>query len=77
MTGWTDITVVLHWLNQRGKYEQFVGKACDRFKEKDFIRGYYVFIRQNPAEKGIRGSLISGIPKVLWKGPAWLPDMNK
>ena len=27
VAGWTDSTVVLHWLSQRRKYKQFVGKS--------------------------------------------------
>ena len=77
VTGWTDSTVVLHRLNQRGKYKQFVGKIFDRIKEKYFVRRNYVLTKENPAEKCIREGLILSIPKFWWKGPAWLPDMKK
>ena len=74
VTGWTDSTVVLYWLNQKGNYKQFVGNRVDKIREKDFIKWYYVPTKENPADLGSRGCLLSNIPEVWWKGPAWLTE---
>ena len=64
VTGWTDSTVVLYWLNQKGNYKQFVGNRVDKIREKDFIKWYYVPTKENPADLGSRGCLLSNIPEV-------------
>ena len=54
-----------------------MGNRVDKIREKYFIKWYYVPKKENPDDIGSRGSLTSSIPKVWWKSPAWLPDMNK
>ena len=37
VTGWTDSTVFLYWLNEKGIYQQFVGNRVNKIREKEFI----------------------------------------
>ena len=32
---------------------------------------------QNPADIGSRGSLLSKIPDICWKGPSWIAENSK
>ena len=77
ITGWTDSTVVLHWLNRQGLYKQFVANRVTKILEKEYIKWYYVPIKQNPADIGSRGSLLSKIPDIWWKGPSWIAENNE
>ena len=33
VTGWTDSTVVLYWLNEKGNFKQFVGNRVNKIRE--------------------------------------------
>ena len=70
VTGWTDSSVVLYWLNEKGNYKQFVRNRVNKIREKEFINWYYVPNKENPAEIGSRGSLIVNISRVWWEGPS-------
>ena len=56
VTGWTDSTVVLCWLNRQGSYNQFVRNRVNKILERDDINWQYVPTRDNPADLGSRGS---------------------
>ena len=77
VTGWTDSTVVLYWLNEKGNYKQFVRNRVNKIREKKFINWYYAPTKENPADVGSRGSLIVNILRVWWEGPFSLPDKTK
>ena len=77
ITGWTDNTVILHWLNRQGLYKQFVANRVTKILEKEYIKWYYVPTKQNPADIGSRGSLLSKIPDIWWKGPSWIAENSK
>ena len=57
IAGWTDSTVVMHWLNIQGLPKQFVANRVTKILEKEYIKWYYVPTKQNPADIGSRGSL--------------------
>ena len=40
--------------------------------ERDGINWQYVPTRDNPADLGSRGSLLTKIPEIWWEGPSWL-----
>ena len=50
VTGWTDSTVVLHWLNKKGNYKHFVGNTVNKIIEKEFINWYYIPTKENLSE---------------------------
>ena len=66
----TKWIVALHWLNRQGLYKQFVANRVRQILEKEYIKWYYVPTKQNPADIGYRGSLLSKIQKICWKGPS-------
>ena len=70
--GWTDSTVVLYWLNGQGSYNQFVRNRVNKILERDDINWQYVQTRDNPVGLDSRGSLLTKIPEIWWKGPSWL-----
>ena len=53
--GWTDSTVVFHWLEKNGNYNQFVNNRVDKINEKDYITWREVTRNENPADIGSRG----------------------
>ena len=55
VTGWTDSTVVLYWLNGQGSYNQFVRNRVNKILERDDINWQYVPTRDNPADLGSKG----------------------
>ena len=62
VTGWTDTTVVLYWLNRQGGYNQFVRNRVNKILERDDINWQYVSMRDNPVDLGSRRSLLNKIP---------------
>ena len=63
--GWTDSTVVLHWLKKNGNYSQFVNNRVDKIKEKDYITWRHVPTNEDPADIGSKGVYRNQIPR-LW-----------
>ena len=74
ISGWTDSTVVLHCLNRQGLYKQFAVNRVSKILEKGYIKWYYVPIKQNPADIGSRGILLSKILDIWWEGPSWIAE---
>ena len=44
----------------------------NKILERDDINWQYVPTRDNPADLGSRGSLLTKIPEIWWKGHPWL-----
>ena len=72
VTGWTDGTVVLYWLNGQGSCNQFVQNRVNKILERNDINWQYVPTRDNPVDLGSRGSLLTKIPEIWLKRPSWL-----
>ena len=66
------IAVVLHWLNGKGDYQQFVSKGINKINAKAYITWRHVPSNQNPADIGSRGVYGNQIPELWWTGPTWL-----
>ena len=66
VTGCTDSTVVLYWLNEKRNYKQFVG---NKIRIKEFINWYYAPTTESLPDIGSRVSLIVNISRVWWEGP--------
>ena len=56
--GWSDSTVVLHWLKGGGQYRQFVTNRVTKINQHD-VEWRHVATDQNPADLASRGSSIS------------------
>ena len=50
---------MLDWLNGQGSYNQFVRNRVNKILERDDINWQYVPIRDNPADLGSRGTLLT------------------
>ena len=73
--GWSDSTVVLHWLKTGGQYRQFVTNGVTEINQHD-IEWRDVPTDQNPADLASRGSSIS--TSQMWThGPSWLSNPTK
>ena len=59
---------MLYWLNGQGSYNQFVRNRVNKILERDDINWQHVVTRDNPADLGSRGSLLTKIPQIWWKG---------
>ena len=76
VTGWTSSTVVSHWLRDQGSYKVFVENRVKKILSHEFIEWKYVPMKQNPADIGSRGSPISKLGDLWWKGPTWLSNIS-
>lgn len=70
--GWSDSTVVLHWVRESGSYKPFVSNRVDKVKEKNYIVWRHVPSEQNPADCGSRGCSFTKLDSLWWDGPSWL-----
>ena len=70
--GWSDSTVVLHWIKGGGTYKQFVTNRVHKIKSKDYIEWRHVDTSHNPADIGSRGCKTSQLTSVWLPGPEWL-----
>ena len=52
VTCWTDNTVVLLWLKDKGRYKVFVANRVSRILEREFIAWKYVPTKENPTDIG-------------------------
>ena len=75
--GWTDSTVVLHWLKKNGNYSQFVNNRVDKIKEKDYITWRHVPTNEKPADIGCRTVYGNQITSLWWNGPTWLQNRDQ
>ena len=72
---WSDGGTVLHWLQRRGQYRQFVEH---RVKEIEQLsrdsKWQYCPTAQNPADLGTRGKTPLQLKgnELWWRGPIWL-----
>ena len=74
--GWLDSTVALQWLKGGGEYKQFVMNRVNKIPACPNITWRHVPSRDNPADLGSRGGLVSG-NQLWWEGPSWLADPNE
>ena len=74
VTCWTDSTVVLQSLNDKGHYKVFVANRVSKILERKFIAWNYIPTKQNPADTGSRGSPVRKLPEIWWTGPTWLKE---
>ena len=77
MHGWTDSTVVLHWLKGKGDYKQLVLNIINKINAKAYITWRHVPSNQNPADIGSGGVYGNQIPKLWWTGPTWLQQSDQ
>ena len=49
----------------------------NKIKQNANVTWKYVPTKQNPADIGSRGLLISKMPNVWWEGPSWLTNSNE
>ena len=70
--GWTDSTVVLHWLKGKGDYKQFMSSRINKINAKEYFTWRHVPSNQNPADIGSREEYRNQIPELWWTGPTWL-----
>ena len=61
--GWSDSTIVLHWLQGNGSYKQLVHNIVKYINSKTPITWKYVGTIQNPTNIGDRGSNIENLLK--------------
>ena len=72
--GWSDSTVVLHWLQGNESYKQFVHNRAPYINSKSEINWKYVDPIHNPADLGSRGCYAEGLTDEWWDGPSWLAN---
>ena len=77
ITAWTVCTVVLYWMKRQELHKLFIAKIVSKTLEKEYMKRYYVPTKQNPAETGSRGNLLSKIPDIWSKGPLCRVENNK
>ena len=50
---WSESTVVLQWLKDKGEYKVFVGNRVAKIREHSYLEWNYVPTRNNSAELGV------------------------
>ena len=65
VTGWTESTVVLHWLRDQRITKYLSKNRVRKILSHEFIEWKYVPTKQNPADIGSRGNPISELGD-LW-----------
>ena len=70
--GWTDSTVVLHWIAGQGNYKQFVSNQVAEINAKTYMNWRHVRTDKNPADVGSRGTQSKELLEFWLKGPNWL-----
>ena len=72
---WSDSTTVLHWLQSRGRYKQFVDHRVKEIGElTGDISWKYCPTKDNPADLGTRGKTLKELDgnELWWNGPPWI-----
>ena len=77
VTCWTDSTVLLQQLKDKGHYKVFVANRVSKILEREFIAWNYVPTKQNPIDIGSRESHVRKLPELWWIGPTWLKEFSK
>ena len=72
--GWVDSTTVLYWLQDQGRWTQYVRNRTKAIQEKDFIQWHYVPTDENPADLGSRGVSPKKLDQFWKEGPPWLAN---
>eukprot|EP00795_Rhopilema_esculentum_P004207 gene4207-20394_t len=76
---WSDSSTVLHWLENRGQYRQFVQRRVDEIQALTTdVNLKYVPTAENPADLGTRGLSPQQLEqsKLWWNGPEFIVDGN-
>jgi hypothetical protein len=73
---WLDSTVALHWISDRGVYQQFVANRVRKIQSHPNVIWRHVPTSENPADLGSRGGSVTDVD-LWWKGPSWLADPEK
>ena len=67
--GWTDSTVVLHWITGQGSYKQFVAnRVLNQIKATAYVKWRYTGTEQ-------RHHVLRTL-KIWLKGPYWLSNLE-
>ena len=66
----------LHWLRDQGNYKIFVENGVNKILSQEFIEWKYVPTKQNLADIWSRGSPISTLGDLRWKGPTWFSNIS-
>ena len=75
--GWTDSTVVLHWLRNCDSYKPFVSNRVSKIREKRYLSWRHVPTAENPADYGSRGCTTGDkLPTTWFHGPPWLNNKS-
>ena len=77
VTCWTDSTVLLQQLKDKGRYKVFVANRVSKILEREFIAWNYIPTKQNPVDIGSRESHVRKLPELWWIGPTWLKEFSK
>ena len=72
--GWSDSTVVLHWLQGNESYKQFVHNRLSYINLKSEINLKYAGIIHNPADLGSRACNVESLADEWWDGPSRLAN---
>ena len=70
--GWVDSTTVLHWLNGKGTWNQFVRNRVKAISDSDVGEWHYVPTGENPSDLGSRGVDPAQMESFWFHGPNWL-----
>ena len=69
---WLDSTTVLYWLEDKGKWAQFVRNRMKKIKEYSFITWHYIPTAENPNDLGSRGTEPEKLSEFWFCGQSWL-----
>ncbi|CAG7726031.1 unnamed protein product, partial [Allacma fusca] len=76
--GWTDATIVLHWIRaESGRWQTFVANRVSQIQSSlPSSQWHHVKGKDNPADCASRGILPSELPahSLWWTGPPWLKE---
>ena len=73
---WSDRSVALHWIADKGEYRQFVQNCVTRIQSHPNVLWRHVSSIDNPANLGSHGGSLVGA-ELWWDGPAWLSEPVK
>ena len=75
--GWSESTILLHWLQSNRRYKQFFHNRVKYANSKMLITLKCVDTIQKSADVASRVSDVKNLPKEWWYGPMWLVYSEK
>ena len=72
VTSWTDSTVVLYSLREKGNHKIFVVNRVKKILQKKLNKWKYASTKKNPPDTESRCCTIAKLPQIWFKGPNWL-----